>query len=344
MKELVFTEKIYLYLLITVPILIYLLFFKEKKRYGTVAFSNLETLKLFSNNINNRLRFIPDILRILAIILLILAMAKPKLLNNKTDIEVKGIDIAFVLDISTSMMANDFKLGQDRLEVAKEVVDQFVKNRKNDRLSLIVFNALSYVQTPLTLDHKIFTTLLKALNMNEIKSKVDNEILEDGTAIGNAIGSAINRLKDSDTKSKIIILLTDGSNNKGNMTPRKAAELAEKANIKVYPILVGKTGRVPFPIGKDFLGKIRYQYQNNSVNPQLLREIARVTKAKFYKAENKEELSNDLMDIIDHFEQSEFKEEHFNDIDSSFHWFLIIAFFLLLLEFILRVTKFKRLP
>ncbi len=344
MKELVFSEPIYLYLLLVIPILVYLLFFREKKRYGVVAFSNLEALKQFSKNINNRLRFIPEVLRILAIILIILALAKPKFLDNKTNIEVSGIDIAFVLDISTSMMANDFKLGQDRLEVAKEVVNEFVKSRKNDRLALIVFNALSYIQAPLTLDHRIFISLLKSLNMKEIEAKVNAKILEDGTAIGNAIGSAINRLKDSDTKSQIIILLTDGSNNKGNMTPQKAAELAQKADIKVYPILVGKRGRVPYPSGRDFFGKMRYQYVQNTVNPKLLREIAKVTKAKFYQAQNREELKRDLTDIMNHFERSKFQENHFDDINSSFHWFLIIAFFLLFLEFILRVTKYKRLP
>ncbi len=344
MKELIFMEKEYFYLFLIIIPLVYFLFIKEKKRYGNLVFSNLDRLKLLSKKTNNKTRFIPDVLRILAIILIILALAKPKLLNNKSDIEVSGIDIAFVLDISTSMMANDFKLGQDRLEVAKDVVSEFVKKRKNDRLALIVFNALSYIQSPLTLDHKIFDTLLKSLDMNEISQKVNAKILEDGTAIGNALGTAINRLKDSKTKSKIIILLTDGSNNKGNMSPEKAAELAKKLDIKTYTILVGKTGRVPYPIGKDFLGKMRYNYVQNSVNPRLLKKIASLTNAKFYQAQNREELSKDLTDIMDHFERSKFQEENYSNVDSSFHIFLLIAFLLLIIEIILRTTRYKRFP
>ncbi len=342
MNNLFFAEKHYLWLLLIIPFLIFIIFFREKKYYGNIIFSNFKILKKATNNIKF-LRYIPDILRILAVFLIIVAIAKPKFANGESDIEVSGIDIAFVLDISTSMAAADF-MPKDRLTVAKEVISDFITKRKNDRLALVVFNALSYVQAPLTLDHKIFDTLLKAINMDEIQAKVKAEILEDGTAIGNALGTAVGRLIDSDTKSKIIILLTDGSNNKGNLTPEKAADMAAKSKIKIYPILIGKTGKVPYPAGKDYRGNIIYEYVENSVNPELLKKIATETKAKFYTAQNRDELEHDLMDIIDHLEQSKFKETNYQDFKSEYHLFILTAFVLLLIDFILRITRYKRLP
>lgn len=340
--NLVFTEKIWLILLIFIPLLAYLFLFKGKKRNGVVIHSNLKILKELSKGRSKKFKYLPALLRLLSITLIILALAKPKLLNNKKDIEVKGIDMVFVLDISTSMAAADF-IPKDRLNVAKEVIKDFVDSRKNDRIGLVVFNALSYVQAPLTLDHKIFSTLLKAINMDEIRNKVEHGLLQDGTAIGNALGTAINRLKDLNTKSKIIILLTDGSNNKGNMTPEKAAELAKKTNIKVYPILVGKQGRVPYPAGVDMLGNVQYNYVNNSVNPNLLKKISKITNSKFYMAQNREELKKDLTDIIDHFEKSKFQEQNFDNMETSFAPFVLLAFLFLLIEFLLRVTIYKKL-
>jgi Ca-activated chloride channel family protein len=314
----------------------------NKKRTGVIIHSNLKLLKELSKNRSKKFKYIPGILRILAVTLIILALAKPKLLGNKKDLEVKGIDIVFVLDISTSMAAADF-IPKDRLNVAKEVIKDFVDSRKNDRIGLVVFNALSYVQAPLTLDHKIFTTLLKAINMDEIRNKVTNGLLQDGTAIGNAIGTAVNRLKDGDTKSKIIILLTDGSNNKGNMTPEKASELAKKTDIKVYPILVGKQGRVPYPSGVNLYGNTQYNYVDNSVNPELLKNISKITNSKFYMAQNREELRNDLTDIIDHFEKSKFQEQNFDNLETYYFPFVSLAFLLLIIEFILTTTIYKKL-
>jgi len=341
-NDLVFTEKSWLILLAFIPFLAYLMLFKSKKRSGVIIHSNLKLLKELSKGRSSKFKYIPTLLRLMAITLIILALAKPKLLGNKKDIEVKGIDIVFVLDISTSMAAADF-LPKDRLNVAKEVIKDFVNSRKNDRIGLVVFNALSYVQAPLTLDHKIFTTLLKAINMDEIRNKVEHGLLEDGTAIGNAIGTAVNRLKDRNTKSKIIILLTDGSNNKGNMTPEKAAELAEKTNIKVYPILVGKQGKVPYPSGINIYGSTQYNYVNNSVNPELLKNISKITNSKFYMAKNREELRRDLTDIIDHFEKSKFQEQNFDNLETYFIPFILLAFIFLILEFILRTTIYKKL-
>jgi len=341
-RDLVFTEMKWLVLLSFIPLLLYLLFFKSKKRYGVVIHSNLKVLKELSKKRNSRFKYIPNVLRILAIVFIILALAKPKLLGNKKDIEVKGIDIVFVLDISTSMAAADF-IPKDRLHVAKEVIKDFVDRRKNDRIGLVVFNAVSYVQAPLTLDHKIFTTLLKAMNMDEIRSKVQHGLLKDGTAIGNAIGTAVNRLKDRDTKSQIIILLTDGSNNKGNMTPEKAADLAKKTNIKVYPILVGKQGKVPYPSGVDIFGSTQYNYINNTVNPELLKKISEITDSKYYRAQNRDELRKDLTDIIDHFEKSKFEEENFDNLETFFFPFVLLSFLFLFIEFILTTTIYKRL-
>lgn len=342
LNNLVFTEKYWFILFIFIPLLIYLLFLMNKKRTGVIIHSNLKLLKELSKNRSKKFKYIPGILRILAVTLIILALAKPKLLGNKKDLEVKGIDIVFVLDISTSMAAADF-IPKDRLNVAKEVIKDFVDSRKNDRIGLVVFNALSYVQAPLTLDHKIFTTLLKAINMDEIRNKVTNGLLQDGTAIGNAIGTAVNRLKDGDTKSKIIILLTDGSNNKGNMTPEKASELAKKTDIKVYPILVGKQGRVPYPSGVNLYGNTQYNYVDNSVNPELLKNISKITNSKFYMAQNREELRNDLTDIIDHFEKSKFQEQNFDNLETYYFPFVSLAFLLLIIEFILTTTIYKKL-
>lgn len=338
MLDIVFTEKQFLWGLLLIIPLIYVIFFREKKRYGTVVFSNVRTLKDLAQKQPRWHRLIPDILTIIALIAMICALAKPKLLDETESIEVSGIDIAFVLDISTSMSAIDFHT-MNRLDLAKEVIDDFIKKRVNDRLALIVFNAISYIQTPLTLDHKIFSLILKSLTMKEIRAKVELKLLEDGTAIGNALGTAVNALKDQKTKSKIAILLTDGSNNRGNMTPETAAEIAQKAGIKIYPILVGRRGKVRIPDGQG-----GFQYALNSVNPELLQKIAKITKAQFHTAQNQSELKKNLNDIIDHLERSTFQDDHFRDRPTTYHPFLLLALALLILGFLFQVKRFKRLP
>ncbi|HET7785576.1 MAG TPA: VWA domain-containing protein [Myxococcales bacterium] len=239
--------------------------------------------------------WLPGALVVAAIALTSIGLAGPRLrASRRQDLAVEGIDIVVAFDLSTSMLAADFR-PKDRITVAKEVLKSFIASRRNDRIGLVVFAGEAYTQCPLTLDYRVPESLL---------DQVRTGVIVDGTAIGNALGTAVNRLRDSDAKSRVVILITDGDNNAGNLSPLQAAQIARDLGIKVYTILIGKGGRVPYPTGTDLFGRTTYEPVEIDVNPELLQQIAKVTSGAFYPATDKESLESGLHAVLDSLEKS----------------------------------------
>ena len=242
-----------------------------------------------------RLWWLPGGLLIGAVALTSLGLAGPRLrAARRQDLSVEGIDIVVAFDLSTSMLAADFR-PKDRLTVAKEVLRSFIASRQNDRIGLVVFAGEAYTQCPLTLDYKVLDSLL---------DQVRTGVIVDGTAIGNALGTAVNRLRESEAKSRVVILITDGDNNAGNLSPLQAAGIAKDLGIKVFTILIGKGGRVPYPTGTDLFGRTTYEPVEIDVNPELLQQIAKVTGGTYYAATDKESLEHGLSAVLDSLEKS----------------------------------------
>ncbi len=280
-----------------------------------------------------KLAFLPAVLYALALAFTAVALAEPRLRTSAAeDVSVEGIDIVIAFDISTSMLAADFQ-PKDRISVAKDVIDDFIKSRTNDRVGLVVFAGEAYTQCPLTLDYQVLRQILKDVRCG---------VIEDGTAIGNALATAVNRLRDSDAKSKVILLITDGGNNAGNIAPEQAAEIAKQYGIKVYTILVGKGGKVPYPVGKNLFNEPAYQMVDIDVNPDLLKEISKTTDGKMYVATDKASLENNFRDILDRLQKSKIIEgaryAQYQELFAAWLWpgFLFAAFGMLLQATFLR--------
>jgi Ca-activated chloride channel homolog len=246
-----------------------------------------------------RVWWLPGALCIAAVALTSVGLAGPRSRGAQIrDLSVEGIDIVVALDLSTSMLAADFR-PKDRITVAKEVLKDFIASRQNDRIGLVVFAADAYTQCPLTLDYRVLQDLL---------DQVRTGVIADGTAIGNALATTVNRLRESDAKSRVVILLTDGDNNAGNISPAQAAGIARDLGIKVFTILIGKGGRVPYPTGTDLFGRTTYEQVEIDVNPDLLREIAKTTGGAFYAATDRETLESGLAQVLDALEKSKVYE------------------------------------
>jgi Ca-activated chloride channel family protein len=260
------------------------------------------------------LRHFPKIFISLFMAMVLVALARPQKSSEKVEQWSEGIDIMLVLDISESMQIQDFK--PNRLEAAKKVAHNFIEGRFQDRIGLVIFSGDAYSLSPLTTDYELLYGYIKDINFNNIQKS--------GTAIGSALGVATNRMRESETKSKIIILLSDGENTAGNLDPVMAAELAHAYQIKVYTIGVGKDGKVPF--GTDIFGRTRYQ--ENVLDETTLRQIADIGEGKFFRATNNKALDN-IFKTIDTYEKSEIKENRFKDTQDFYHIYLtwgIISF------------------
>ena len=246
-----------------------------------------------------RVWWLPGALVIAALFFTSLGLAGPRLrASRRQDLSVEGIDIVVAFDLSTSMLAADFR-PKDRITVAKEVLKNFIASRANDRIGLVVFAGEAYTQCPLTLDYNVLQQLL---------DQVRTGVIVDGTAIGNALATAVNRLRESEAKSRVVILITDGDNNAGNISPLQAAQIAKELGIKVYTILIGKGGRVPYPTGTDLFGRTTYEPVEIDVNPELLEEIARTTNGQFYRATDKQTLESGLHSVLDSLQKSKIYE------------------------------------
>jgi Ca-activated chloride channel homolog len=276
------------------------------------------------------------VLRVFAVALAVVALARPQERDEKArDLSVEGIDIVIALDLSSSMEAGDFR-PHNRVYVAKQVLTEFLESRTNDRIGLVVFAGAAYTQSPLTLDYAVLKELVKQLR---------TRVLEDGTAIGDALAVSLNRLRDSDAKSRVVVLITDGDNNAGRISPLDAAAMAKALHIPVFTILVGKGGKVPFPAGQDLFGNTAWRELDIPVNPALLQEISKMTGGEFYRATDRDELKGGLQRVLDAMERSNILEGGaMTNYRERFQELLLWAFSLAWLELFLRTTWLRIFP
>ncbi|MEA1980322.1 MAG: VWA domain-containing protein [candidate division Zixibacteria bacterium] len=306
----------------------------RKKRFKsvTIKYSDIRIVKQASRTKKQKLRFILTVLRLTAVVLLIVAFARPRSGTEYQEVTSEGVDVMLLLDVSSSMQGEDFK-PNNRLYVAKEEIKNFINKRLNDRIGLVVFARYAYTQCPLTTDYGVLLNFV---------DQVDFGLVEDGTAIGMAIATAVNRLRESKSKSKIIVLLTDGDNNAGEIDPITAANLAATFDIKIYTIAVGKKGNVMFPYQDPLFGK-RYVYQPTKIDEKSLKEIAAKTNGEYYRARSGEELEQ-IYGIIDNMEKTEIEVASHIQYKELFHYFGFLGMFLLILEIIFANTYFRKLP
>ncbi len=320
-----------LLILLSLPILI----LRERTIASVINYSSLASLKAVSQHHSKIKAMVPIVLRFIAITLFIIAFARPQEGHKRTEILSQGVDIVLAIDTSGSMQALDFKKNETqvtRLSVVKDVVAEFVKNREMDRIGMVVFGANAFTQCPLTLDQNILLSFLDKLKIG---------MAGDATAIGSAIGISARRLKDLKSKSKVIILLTDGRNNSGTIPPLQAAEIAKTLGIKIYTIGVGKRGKAPFLVDSIF-GK-RLIYQNVDIDEEVLNKISKMTDAKYFRATDLKSLK-DIYKQIDLLEKSEVKSIDHSEHKELFHYFLIPGLILLLTEIVFSNSFLRRLP
>jgi Ca-activated chloride channel family protein len=285
-----------------------------------------------SRSTKGRLRALLPILRLLAFLLLVLALARPRELFKEEEVNAEGIDIMMVMDLSSSMLARDFE--PDRLEVCKRVAIEFVEKRPYDRIGLSVFAGEAYTQCPLTTDHRVVKDFLSDLTCGT---------LEDGTAIGMGLATAVNRLKESPSKSKIVILLTDGVNNAGYIKPETAAEIAQEFDIKTYTIGVGTNGDALTPVNRRSDGQYLFGLARVEIDEQLLQQIAEMTGGEYYRALSEEGLE-EIYNEIDRLEKTEIEVSVFRRYQELFHIFVFLALLCLVMEIVLRYTFFRAIP
>ena len=315
--------------LIVVPIIVWYIL-KERNTHASMTFSSLSILKQIKRRGNPWLRHVLFAMRMIAVLLLIVALARPQHKNSWEEYSSEGIDIVLAVDISGSMLARDFT--PDRLEAAKAVASKFVNARNHDRIGLVVFSGESFTQCPLTTDHAVVINLL-----NELKSGM----IEDGTAIGLGLANAVNRLKDSQSKSKVIILLTDGVNNRGAIAPQTAAELAKTFGIRVYTIGVGTYGNAPYPVQTPF--GIQMQQMPVEIDETSLISIADLTGGRYFRADDNEKLAS-IYEEIDQLEKDKIEVKHFSKKEELYFPFAMVALLLLLSEALLRYSLLRRIP
>ncbi|MCZ8198333.1 MAG: VWA domain-containing protein [Flavobacterium sp.] len=330
MNGITFLNPGFFWLFLLLPIAIAWYFWKRNQQVATLKISSLKGFQ-GQNSFLAKLKPLLFVLRLLALSSLIIAMARPRTVDvsNQTKTN-KGIDIVMAVDVSGSMLAKDLK--PNRMEALKDVAQTFVENRPNDRIGLVVYAAEAYTKTPVTSD--------KAIILEAIKSIKYDNILQDGTGIGMGLTTAINRLKDSKAKSKIIILLTDGVNNAGFIEPETASDIAEQYGIKVYTIGIGTNGTAEFPYAIAPNGKFLFRMMPVEIDEKLLRSIAKKTNGKYFRATSNSKLEQ-IYDEINKLETTEIEELKFYDFDEKFRPFVWLAGILLLLEIALRNTIFK---
>jgi Ca-activated chloride channel family protein len=321
----------YLLLLLSIiPLLIVFQAFYDKKRHPKIKYSQTSPFENVKKSWRVRLRLLPNYIRYIVLALLIITIARPQSYLSKDEMNVEGVDIVVALDISGSMLAEDFK--PNRLEAAKDVAIDFMQGRATDNIGLVVFSGEAFTQCPPTTDHSILI---------DLTSKIESGIIQDGTAIGDGLATAINRIKDTKTKSKTIILLTDGVNNMGAIDPLTAAEIAKDYKIRVYTIGIGKIGMAPYPFQTPF-GK---QYQNIEVkiDEPLLKEIAKITTGKYFRSTDKNSLQT-IFKEIDSMEKSIIDVSYYKTKKDLAFPFLIGALLLLIIEVLLRKTILQANP
>lgn len=326
-EDITFANPKLLWGLLIIPAAILWYIFRHKKQEASVRYSDTTGFDNLPRSWKVYARHLLFALQMAALGLLIVAMARPQSSSTSETSNIEGIDIILAQDISGSMLARDLK--PDRLEASKQVAADFVESRPTDRMGLVVFAGESFTQVPLTTDHGIMLNMLKELKTG---------MIDDGTAIGDGLATAINRLKDSEAVSRVIILLTDGLNNAGSVDPYTAAELAKLYGIRVYTVGVGSYGTAPFPVNTIF--GTQYQQMRVEIDEKLLATIANSSGGKYFRATSNQKL-DEIYDEIDKLERSKIEVTEFRHLHEEFYPLVAWALGLLLLEFILRKTVFR---
>jgi Ca-activated chloride channel family protein len=319
-----------LWLLLLVPLAIIWYILRHKKQEAAVTFSDLKGMVKLPRTWKAWFRHLLFVLKMAALALLIVALARPQSSSTNSTSNIEGIDIVMAMDVSGSMLARDLK--PDRLTAAKQVASDFVKDRPGDRMGLVIFSGETFTQVPLTTDHGVMLNML---------AEMKNGLIDDGTAIGDGLATAISRLKDSEAVSKVVILLTDGMNNAGSVDPYTAAEIAKLYGIRVYTIGVGTYGTAPYPV-QDFFGRTVMQQIKVEIDERLLTTIATSTGGKYFRANNNKKL-DEIYQEIDKLERSKIEVTEFRRLHEEFYPLVAWAIVLLLLEFLLRKTIFRTL-
>ncbi|MDR3340488.1 MAG: VWA domain-containing protein [Candidatus Symbiothrix sp.] len=326
----VFENPIYFLLLLLLIPMIGWYIWKLRKSQASIRLSSSDGFKKAPNTYKVYLRHLPFVLRILAFSFLVAALARPQMTNSISTSTTEGIDIMMSLDISTSMLAMD--LNPNRIEAAKDVAASFINGRLYDNIGLVVFAGESFTQCPLTTDHAVLLNLMKDVHCG---------MIEDGTAIGHGLATAASRLKDSKAKSKVIILLTDGSNNRGEIAPVTAAEIAKTFGIRVYTIAVGTIGEAPYPMQTAF--GVQTQMMKVEIDEQTLTQIAQITGGLYFRATNTKALK-EIYQEIDQMEKTKMSIQEYSKKQEKYVFFAMIGLFCFLLELLLRYTIIKNIP
>lgn len=325
-----FANPAYLFLLIVLIPMIFWYIKKLRKSQASLQISASQAFDQAPVSYKTRLRHVPFVLRLLAVAILILTLARPQSSKSWQNSTTEGIDIMLALDISSSMLAQDLK--PNRLEAAKQVASSFINDRRNDNIGLVVFAGESFTQCPLTTDHAVLLNLF---------GKVECGMIEDGTAIGNGLATAVNRIKDSQAKSKVIILLTDGSNNRGDIAPSTAAEISKQFGVRVYTIAVGTRGEALYPVQTPM--GIRYEKMKVEIDEETLTQIAQLTDGRYFRATDNQSLKA-IYKEIDEMEKTKMSVKEYSKRKEEYLPLALLAFSLLLIELLLRYTVLKNIP
>ena len=324
-----FANPEFFWLLLIIPLLIDHKIFAANKNNPTLKYSDTTPFE-GTKNWKVRLRELPYYIRLIIIALICVILARPQTTSGEQKVTTEGIDIVLAMDVSTSMLAED--LQPNRLKAAKEAASEFIDNRPNDRIGLVVFAGQSFTQSPITIDH----TVLK-----ELLDKLETGMVQDGTAIGMGLATSVSRLKDSKAKSRVVILLTDGDNNAGSVSPETAAEIAKTFGIRVYTIGVGTKGKAKYPVKTPF--GMTSQYIEVNINEPLLTNIADITDGKYFRATDTKSLES-IYKQIDQLEKTKVDVAYFSSYTELFYPTAIAVIVLFLIEILLRFTIFRKLP
>jgi Ca-activated chloride channel family protein len=330
MGDIVFRNPVYLYLLLLLLPLVVWYVYKDRDSRASLQFSSLKGFNENAGWFRRYFRHLLFVFRILALALLIIVLARPQSTTRWRNVTTEGIDVVLALDISSSMLARDFQ--PNRLEASKDVAIEFISGRPNDRMGLVVFSGESFTQCPLTTDHAVLVNLF-----NDIESGM----IEDGTAIGNGLATAVNRLKESSAISKVIILLTDGVNNKGEIAPVTAAEIARTFGIRVYTIGVGSEGMAPYPVNTPY--GVQYRSMNVEIDEAVLKEVAGITEGRYFRATNNRKL-RDIYAEIDQLEKSKIDVQEISRREEEYLLFALWGLVFILGEGLFKLFLFRSLP